>query len=299
MPGSTRPRGELRIPRREAQRLLPCQGLLADRVPAGVEPALVFRDPVGRGVVRRMRGARRVIDEERLVGRRAALRPDPADRLVGQIAVEDVVRIADRRLDRRGVLVERRGPLVGVALHEAVEVLEAEPGRPAIERPARSQFPQRRDMRLAEHARGIAGIGQQPRARRRRLGDDAGIAVEPGRGIGHVGDVHGMVIAPGQQRGARRRADAGRGEGAVAQAVLRHGIEGRRVDRAAEGGRRAVADVIGQDQQHARRVGGRPGELRPDTGLSCERSGRLGGSAQGCRGDADGSGTAARRDDEP
>ena len=62
-----------------------------------------------------------------MVGRERVLHPHPGDRLVRQVMVEDVIRIAEIGLDRHGVLVQRRMPLVGVAAEEAVEVLEARP----------------------------------------------------------------------------------------------------------------------------------------------------------------------------
>ena len=118
--------GELRVRRDDAHLLLLREGQLALLVPAVVELALELVDPVLRGVVRRVGGAGRVVGEERLVRRHGLLHPDPADRLVGQVAVEVVVGDVMGRLDRSRVLEDRRRPLVGVAADEAVEVFEAQ-----------------------------------------------------------------------------------------------------------------------------------------------------------------------------
>ena len=85
------PRRQLRIGRNDAQLQLALKRLLAVLVPALVELALELVDPGLRDVVRRMRRAGRVVDEERPVGRRRLLLVDIFDRLVGQIFVQRVV----------------------------------------------------------------------------------------------------------------------------------------------------------------------------------------------------------------
>ena len=60
---------ELRARGNDAQLDLAGQRLLAQLVPALVELALVLGDPLLRHVVRRVRGARREVGEERLVRR--------------------------------------------------------------------------------------------------------------------------------------------------------------------------------------------------------------------------------------
>ena len=99
------PRRQLRVGRYDAQRLLARQRLLAHLVPALVELALELRDPVLRRLVRRMRRAGCIVDEERLVGRQRLALVDPGDRVIGQIVVQDVIRLAVRWIvERRGVL---------------------------------------------------------------------------------------------------------------------------------------------------------------------------------------------------
>ena len=65
--------GELRARGHDAELDLAGQRLLAELVPALVELALVLGDPLLRRVVRRVRGARREVDEERLVRRQRLL----------------------------------------------------------------------------------------------------------------------------------------------------------------------------------------------------------------------------------
>ena len=101
------PLGQLRVGRDDAELLLPLERLLADLVPALVELALVLVDPLLRHVVRRMRRARRVVDEERLVGRHRLLRLDPVDRLVRHVHGEVVV-LHLRRLDLDRPVVDER-----------------------------------------------------------------------------------------------------------------------------------------------------------------------------------------------
>ena len=72
-----------------------------------------------------------------------------------------------------------------------------------------------------------------------------------------------MVVAPGEQGRARRRAQRRRVELRVAQARVRDAIQGRRRDHAAEGARRAEADIVGDDQQHVRRALRRDDRRRP------------------------------------
>ncbi len=117
--------GELRARGHDAELLLPRERLLAHLVPALVELALELRDPLLRRVVRRVRGAGRVVDEPRLLRRDRVQHPDAVDRVVGHVVVEEVVLRVVRRLDRLDVLDERGTPLVGVAADEAVEVFEA------------------------------------------------------------------------------------------------------------------------------------------------------------------------------
>ena len=89
-------RRELGIGRDDPQLLLAGERLLADRLVAHVELALELRDPLLRHLVRRMAGAGRVVEEERLLRRDHLGVLDELERLVGQIHGQ-VVALAGER----------------------------------------------------------------------------------------------------------------------------------------------------------------------------------------------------------
>ena len=221
-----------------------------------VEAALVLVRPLDRHVVRRVRGARREVGEERLVRHQRLLLADPVDRAVGHVLREVVALLRGAvRLDRDRAVVQRRRVLVGLAADEAVEVLEAAAAAgPGVERPQRARLPDRHLVALAE-LRGRVAV-QLERLRQRRRGVRANRVV-PRRGRRDLGDsAHAdrVVVASRQQRLAGRRAQRGRVEAVVLQPVrgqaLRHGRRAGPAERA----RRAEADVVEQHDQHVRRT---------------------------------------------
>jgi hypothetical protein len=120
-----RPLGQLGTGRNDAELDLPGQRLLANFVPALVELAFLFRDPVFGRVMGRMGGTGRTVEQRRLARRERMLHPHPGDRLVREVAVEDLGRVAEIRLDRVGAVIQRRVPLVAVAAKKPVEMLDA------------------------------------------------------------------------------------------------------------------------------------------------------------------------------
>ena len=216
-----------------------------------IELALVLVGPLLRHVVRRVRRAGREVDEERLVGREALLLPDPGNRLVGHV-LDQVVALFGRllRLDRRGALVERRVPLVGLAADEAVEVLEAAAARrPGVERSGRARLPDRHFVALAELRGGVAIQLQRPRQRRHRVGQHRAVARRTGGNLGDAAHANGMVVAAGQQRLARGRAQRGGVEASEFQPARCQFLRGRCLAGPAKGAGRAEADVVDQDDQ--------------------------------------------------
>ena len=131
---------------------------------------------------------------------------------------QDVVRIGRARHELV-VLVQRRLPLIHVAAHEPVEVVEAQAARPAIERPDLAGLPVGRVVVLAEPRRGVAVLPQHLGDRADVLADDAGVAVVAGGGFGDHAVAGRVVVAAGEQRRARRRAERRRVEARVAQPV--------------------------------------------------------------------------------
>ena len=140
-------RRQLGVGRDEAHLLLAGQRLLAQRLVAHVEAPLELVDPLPRRVVRRVAGARRVVEEERLLGRDRLGVPDELERLVGDVLGEVVALLRRLRLVDRVVVVDELGvPLVGLGAEEAVPALEAAAARPVA--------PRRRQVHLVASGRG-------------------------------------------------------------------------------------------------------------------------------------------------
>ena len=261
------PGGNFRVPRRQLgvggnqpELLLLREGDLALLVPAVGELALVLVDPFLRHMMRRVRGARREVHEERLVRQQRLLLARPGDELVGQIFGE-VVALGRRlrRLDRRGALIQRRIPLIVLAADEAVEVLEpSAPGRPRIERTCRARLPDGNFVALAELRGRVAVEFERERQRCFGIGQHRTLARRSGSDLGDSAHADRVMVAPREQRLPCRRTQRRRVEARVLQAVLRQLREVRRVARAAEHAGRTIADVVDKDHEHVGRALRRP-----------------------------------------
>ena len=91
-------------------------------------------------MMRRMCGTGGEVDEERLIRRQRLLETHPVDCLIGHVRGEVVVGVFGR-LHFRGSVMDNGCPLVRLATDEAVELVEAAAGRPAIEWAGRTDFP--------------------------------------------------------------------------------------------------------------------------------------------------------------
>ena len=250
-----RPGRQLGVLRDHAEALLVLEDALAHLVPALVEQvhrADLVHPLLGR-VVRRVRGAGRVLDEDRLAGVGLMNPRHPVDGLVRHSGDEIPPWLALERIDLRRVAKQVRLPLVGVAADEAVEVLEAHAGRPLVERPDLAGRERRRVVVLAKPRCGIAVVEQDAADRRLVPVDDAVVAGEAGRLLGDHAEAGRVMVAARDQRGACRRAQRGREDPVVAQARVSDAVHGRRRNDAAEGAGYAEAGVVGDDQQHVRR----------------------------------------------
>ena len=285
-----RARGELRVLGDDAHRLLLGERHLALLVPALIELALEFLDPLLWRVMRRMRGARRVIGEERLVRRHGVLHAQPVDRLVRHVAIEIVVGIVMRRLDRPRVLDERRRPLIAVAADEAVEIFEAEADRPQVERTGLARLPVGHVVVLAEPRRVVAVELENIAETALRLRHQRVVAGIPHPRLHDDAGGGAVVIASGEQRRPRRRAQRRGMEIVEPEAGIGDPLHGRRRNRPAEGAGGAEADVVGQDQEDIRRAFGCGHLLRKilhrvrrrKTDLAFERRIRLRQDVPGC-----------------
>ena len=234
------PGREFGILRDHAKPFLVGEDGLAQFVPALVEQMHVvdLLDPLRRRVVRRMDGAGHVVDEEWLVLIDRGDAVHIFDRIVGHRRDQVPARVVVVRVDRRGVAEEIRLPLVGVAADEAVKVVEAHARRPLVERPGLARLELRGVVVLAEPGRPVAVVLEDFSDRRLVPGHDAVVAGIARRLLGDDPEAHRMMVAAGDQRRARRRAQRGRVEVGVAQAVGGDPVEIRRRDHAAERARR-------------------------------------------------------------
>ncbi len=243
----------------DAERLLTGERLLAHHVPALVERALVLVRPLARHVVRRVAAAGCDVGEP---GRLLALGADPVqpvDRLVGEIVLEVVplAVLCFRNADHLRVLGDQGVVLARLAAEEAPEVVEAEPGRPAVERPREALLVVRSEMPLPERSRQVAVLLEDARKRRAIVRDGGVVARERARELADHAEADAVVVAPRQQCGPGRRAERRDVEAVVAQPVVREPGVVRGLDRPPEGARVAEAGVVDQDEEDIRRALGR------------------------------------------
>ena len=191
----------------DAHFFLPGQGLLPHRLVTHVELALELVSPLFRDMVRCVRGARRVVEEERLVRREHLGVADELDRLGGDVIGEVVALFGGLGLVDRVVVVDQvRVPLVGLGAQEPVKPLEAPAGRPVPPGRRQVHLHRRAQVPLADDVGVPAQLAED-------LGDHAVLrrdrparVREPDRGLGDAGHAVTGVVAPGQQARAGRRA---------------------------------------------------------------------------------------------
>ena len=260
-----RPGGQLGVRGHDAQPLLVGEDGLAHLVPAAVEEMHVadLLDPLRRRMVRRVRAARHVVDEERLVGRDLLELLHVLDRLVGHGRGQVPARLALEGVDGRRIAEQVRLPLAGVAADEAIEVLEAHAVRPLVEGPGLGRLIEGRVVILAEPRGRVAVVPQDGADGAVLLPDDRVVARESRRDFAHHAEAGHMVVAPGDQGRARGRAERRGVEIRVAQPALRDAVHCRGRHDAAERARRAEPAVVGHDQQHVGRALRRHDAWRP------------------------------------
>ncbi len=263
--------GEPAVRRDNTEFLLPGERLLAHVVPALVELALILVGPFPGHVMRRVRGARREVRKERLVGHERLLLADPLDCFVGHVLGEVIALFGGLfRLDGSGAFINGGVVLVGLAADEAVEVLEPPAaGGPGIERTHGTRLPDRHLMALAELRRRVTVELQRPGDRRDGVGHERALARRRRREFGDGAHAGRVVVAAGQERLPGGRAQRGGVEPVVLEAGGRQFLKVRRPARAAKRAARAKAHVVNQNDQDVGRARGRP--QVPDRWVLCVR----------------------------
>ena len=245
---------QLRVVRDNAELLLARERLLADSVPALVELAFVLVRPLGRHLVGSVAAPGRVVHEPGTARPLGAHSPQPVDGFLGHV-VWEVVRLVVlalwNTLDLL-VLGDQRVVLARLAAEEAPVVVEPEAGRPAVEGPGRALLVVGRQMPLADGGGHIAVLLQDPRERRAVAGDGGVVAGERARELGDEAEADSVLVASREHRRPRWRAHRGDVEAVVAQSLVGHAREVRRVDRASERARVAKAGIVDQHEQHVR-----------------------------------------------
>ena len=215
-------------------------------------------------MVRRVRAARRVVQQERHIRIDVVELIHPVDGVIRHRGGQVPLRIPDERLDMRGIPEQRaRRPLVGVAAHETVEVLEPHAGRPLVERTRLARLIDRRVVILSEPRRAVAVLQENATNRGAILADHAVVTGEARRDLRDHTEPDRVVVAPGDQCSPGRRAQRGRVEIGVAQPAGGDAVQRRRRNDAAECGWCTKADVVGEDQQDVRRALWRDHARRP------------------------------------
>ncbi len=248
-------RRQLGVLRDEAELLLPGEGLLAHRLVAHVEAALVLVGPLARNVMRCMAGAGRVVEEERLLGRDRLRVHDELDRLVGEVDRQVVALLRRFRLVDEMVVVDEVGiPLARLGSEEAVPALEASAARPVAPCRGEVHLVVGAQVPFADHVRVPAGLAEDLRQHPVLRWDRPARVREADRGLGDARHAVARVVASREQARASRRTERGRVPLRVANAACRERVDVRRLDRPAVAAERGEADVVEHDVDDARRA---------------------------------------------
>ena len=146
---------------------------------------------------------------------------------------------------------------------EAVEIFEAEAGRPVLERPGWRRFRGRRIVPLAPRGCGVAVILEHLGRERAGPRDLSGIAVPVVGQLRELAVSDPVVIATGQQRRPSRRAHGRRMEPVVGNSFLDDAVHRRGLHFAAERRRKCRPRIVDENDQNVRRVGRKPTRRHP------------------------------------
>src|SRR5271169_4763985 len=147
-----------------------------------------------------VRAAGTVVNQERHIRINVVDLIHPVDRVIRHRGNQVPLRVPDEGLDMRGISEQRaRRPLVGVAAHEPVEVLEPHAGRPLVERTCRARLIDWRVVILAVPRCFVTVLEEDAANRGAIAADHAVVAGEAGRNLGDHTEADRVMVAPGDQ----------------------------------------------------------------------------------------------------
>ena len=259
------PCSQFRVLRDDAQFLLVGEDGFAQLVPAILEQVHVadLLDPFFRGMMRRVYAAGHVINEERLVGCDFVQPLHIFNGLVGHGRGQIPFGVSLKRVNRRRIAEQVRRPLARIPADEAVEILEAHPVGPLIERSGHGRFIERCVVVLAEPRRRVAVLFENFADGAALAANDGIVARITGCRFPNDAETIHVMIASCDQRRACRRAEGRRVEPRITQSAVGDAIQGWRWDHSAERARRAKPAIVCHDQEHVGRALGRHDTRRP------------------------------------
>ena len=187
------------------------------------------------------------VHEERLLGGQRLLRSHPRDRLCRHIGREVVVLLLLGLAHRSRSMDNHRIPLVGLTADEAVELVKARSGWPAIEGTALANFPRWRLVVLAPGRCGIAVHAKNFGHRSDALRPYSCVARKCGGDLHDRSGIVAVVVVPGEQRSPRGTAKGSGMKAVVLQTVVGEFLQIRHQARSTKGARMPKSDVVDQD----------------------------------------------------
>ena len=176
------------------------------------------------------------VHQEGLVRRERPVAAQPGDGLVRQVFAQ-VIALAVGRLHRVGIFIQPGLVLGGLPGNEAVKIVEAVAGGPAVEGPHGGGLVRGGVMPLAEGGGLVAVIVQDLGDGGGSLGDGAGVAVPVHGAFSNGAGAHPLVVSAGEKGRPGGRANSGGVEGVVADTFLAQTGEGGGFDFPAKGRR--------------------------------------------------------------
>ena len=210
---------------------LAAEPALAHHVPALVVAAAVLGQVRGRGLVRGVGGAEGHVGEERAVGAHRGAVGDHLEELVDQVLAHVVAVFGPTGWLDVVVVAHQVGvELVGLALQEPVEAVEATTEGPLVERAGGGALLHGRQVPLAHAEGGVALLAEHLGHGGGVVRDVAELVGEPGAEVGERPHAHGVLGPAGEQRRPGGRTERGDVEVGELHAAGRQGVDVGGVD---------------------------------------------------------------------